>query len=157
MEEEFKVARLRQAVSAVVFSGSRFFMMSGVDWPEGSWCFPQGGLKLGETHREAVRRELVEELGTDKFEILGKSVFDHSYLFPNEIKKKKGCDGQYQTIWLVEFLGDPEEIKINDVEIMQHRWFGENEVILNMRYPEQKEIFTKVLEELKKLREGKIL
>ena len=43
MEKEFKIIRLRQAVSVVVFKGDEFLMVSGKDWPDGAWCFPQGG------------------------------------------------------------------------------------------------------------------
>ena len=58
---------LRQAISAVVFKDDKFFMVSGKDWPKGAWCFPQGGVNEKETHIDAVKRELKEELGTEKF------------------------------------------------------------------------------------------
>ncbi len=160
MEEkkgEFKTIRLRQAISAVIFKGDKFLMMSGKDWPEGSWAFPQGGLKLGETHRFAVERELEEELGTNRFEILSKSKTEHTYLFPDKIKEKKGCEGQYQTIWFVEFIGEDEEICPNKEELMQCSWFNRDEIISNMKFPEQIETFEKVLEELDNLKKNKIL
>ena len=160
MEEkkgEFKTIRLRQAISAVIFKEDKFLMMSGKDWPEGSWAFPQGGLKLGETHRLAVERELKEELGTDRFKILGKSNIEHMYLFPDKIREKKECEGQYQTIWFVEFIGEDEEISPNKEELMQCSWFKREEILSNMRFSEQIETFEKVLEELDNLKKNKIL
>ena len=147
---------LRKAVSVVVFKNDQFLMVSGKDWPPGAWCFPQGGVKENETHLQAVKRELEEELGTNKFLVLSKSQTEHSYLFPEKIKQKKGYDGQFQTIWFVEFLGDFNEIKPNSEELMQQSWFNENEIIPSMMYPEQKETFEKVLKELNELKQKNI-
>lgn len=148
---------LRQAISAVVFKDDKFFMVSGKDWPKGAWCFPQGGVNEKETHIDAVKRELKEELGTERFEILSKSSIDHKYFFPEEIKKKKGFDGQYQTIWFVRLLCEFNELNPDMNELMQHSWFEEHEIIKNMMYPEQKETFSKVLEELRLLIQTKII
>lgn len=148
---------LRKGVSAVVFKDNKFLMVAGKAWPEGAWCFPQGGVNEEETHLQAIRRELQEEFGNDKFNIISKSKIDHSYEFPEHIKQKKGFDGQYQTIWFVEFLGDPKELKLNTEELSNLSWFEEHEIIPSMMFPEQKETFQKVLEELKTLRESKII
>lgn len=156
MEKEFKLVNLRQAVSVVVFKGDRFLMVSGKDWPEGAWCFPQGGIKEDESHFNAVLRELKEELGTERFRVLGKSKVEHKYLFPEEIARKKNCDGQYQTVWFAEFLGDIQDIKPNEKELMNQAWFEEENIIKSMMYPEQRETFQKVLEELSYLRKNKI-
>ena len=151
-EETFKIIRLRQAVSAVLFKGDKFLMVSGKSWGDKCWCFPQGGILEKETHFGAVKRELKEELGTDKFEVIGKANIDHTYLFPKKIVEKRGCEGQFQTIWFVHFLGKPEDIKFQEEEISNHKWFDQNEIISSMEFPEQKETFSKVLEEFDKLR-----
>jgi len=156
-KEEFRLIKLRQAVSAVVFKDNQFLMVSGKDWPENAWCFPQGGIQKNEKHIEAVERELKEELGTDKFKILSKSEIDHMYLFPDKIRKKKRCEGQFQTIWFVKFFGNLEEIKPNKQELNKQSWFNKEEIIPNMMYPEQKEVFSRILEELTNLRNENIL
>jgi putative (di)nucleoside polyphosphate hydrolase len=155
-KEDFKIIKLRQAISAVIFKKDKFLMMSGTDWPEGSWAFPQGGIEFGETHIQAVERELQEELGTSNFKILGKSIIEHTYLFPEKIKEKRGCEGQYQTIWFVEFKGEENEIIPDKDELMECSWFDQEEILSNMRFPEQIDTFKKVLEELNKLRVSKI-
>ena len=154
--EEYKIARLRRAISAVVFKEDKFLLVAGKDWPENAWCFPQGGLNNEETQFDAVKRELKEEFSSEKFEVLAKSKIEHSYLFPIAIAEKKGFDGQYQTIWFVRFLGNFNEIKSNKEELSKFFWFDKEDVVKNMRYPEQKETFIEVLKEFDKLREERV-
>jgi len=157
MGDTFKTIRLRQAVSAVLFRNGKFLMVAGADWPEGAWCFPQGGLDIDEKHFDAVQRELKEELGTDKFRVLMKSKTEHMYLFPQKIQEKKKCEGQYQTIWFAEFLGEFDEISMNAQELSRYSWFDKEDVVKSMMYPEQKEVFEKVLDELSKLQKEGII
>ncbi len=156
-EERFKIIKLRQGVSAVLFKGSKFLMVAGTDWPDGAWCFPQGGINIGETHIKAIKRELIEELGTDRFRILTKSETDHMYLFPSNIRKKKGFHGQFQTIWFVEFLGEFDGISMDKTELSKYGWFDKEDVVKSMMYPEQKEVFERVLVELTKLQSSGII
>lgn len=156
IQKPLKTIKLRQAISAVVFKEDKFLMVAGKDWPEGAWCFPQGGINLGETHFETVVRELKEELGTDNFRILSKSKIDHMYLFPDKIREKKGCEGQFQTIWFVEFLGEFNDIVMDSEELSKYAWFEKDKIIENMMYKEQKEVFERILNEWSKLREDKI-
>jgi len=150
--------KLRKAISCVVFNkNKKFLMVCGAKWPKGSWCFPQGGINENETHREAVKRELNEELGTNNFDIIGKSIVEHVYLFPEEIAQKKGFDGQYQTIWFVKLLEEESKIKFPEEEISEAKWFEQDEIIENMAFPEQKETFKKVVEELTKLFNERII
>ncbi len=52
-------------------------------WP--AWQMPQGGIDPGETPREAALRELKEEVGTDKAEILAETAGWLHYDLPPEI------------------------------------------------------------------------
>jgi putative (di)nucleoside polyphosphate hydrolase len=156
-EERFRLIKLRQGVSAVLFKGSKFLMVAGADWPDGAWCFPQGGIEGEEKHIEAIKRELIEEIGSDKFRILTKSEIDHMYLFPKKIQEKKNCHGQFQTIWFVEFLGEFDEISMDNSELSKFAWFDKEDVVKSMMYPEQKEVFERVLIELTKLQESGII
>ena len=66
--------RYRPNVAAVVVSAKypfqcQLFIASRSDI-EGAWQFPQGGIDEGETPREALYRELEEEIGTGEVEII---------------------------------------------------------------------------------------
>ncbi|WP_092900470.1 NUDIX domain-containing protein [Halostagnicola kamekurae] len=52
----------REAVSGVVYKNDQFLLVHNRGWDESVLCFPQGGIKAGESDREALERELVEEL-----------------------------------------------------------------------------------------------
>jgi len=48
-----------------------------------SWQFPQGGIDKGETPKEALLRELQEEIGCSSVEVIAEYPFWIKYDFPN--------------------------------------------------------------------------
>src|SRR5438445_13146792 len=62
-----------------VFVGQR------IDMPTEAWQMPQGGIDEGEDPRAAAFRELKEEIGTDKAEILAESQGWLRYDLPDEL------------------------------------------------------------------------
>jgi putative (di)nucleoside polyphosphate hydrolase len=96
----------RPNVAAVILSSKypdkcEFFVAHRSDI-KNAWQFPQGGIDEGETPRDALRRELLEEIGCDNVEVLGEFPEWISYDFP---KKSRGktypFDGQTQKYFLV--------------------------------------------------------
>ncbi len=78
---------------------------------ENAWQFPQGGIDKGESPKEALFRELKEEIGTDKVEIVAEYPDWVSYDFPTNVNNKiYPYDGQIQKYFLVRLL---PEAKIN--------------------------------------------
>ncbi|MCV6606853.1 MAG: RNA pyrophosphohydrolase, partial [Campylobacterales bacterium] len=72
MEETGK--KYRPNVAAVVLSSTypekcEVFLGERSDI-EGAWQFPQGGVDQGESYKEALFRELKEEIGTDDIELV---------------------------------------------------------------------------------------
>lgn len=66
------------------------------------WQFPQGGIDRGETAKEALFRELKEEIGTKDIKIIAKYPRWLTYEFPPEIKKHmRPYYGQTQKFYLV--------------------------------------------------------
>ncbi len=69
---------------------------------EGVWQFPQGGIDKGESSKEALFRELEEEIGTAKVEIVAKYPEWITYDFPEKVARKmKPYKGQKQRYYLV--------------------------------------------------------
>mgnify|MGYP003346063773 CR=1 FL=1 len=56
--------RIREAVRALLLTPDREVLLVRFEFPGGTrWALPGGGLDPGETHLDALRRELDEELG----------------------------------------------------------------------------------------------
>ena len=69
---------------------------------EGIWQFPQGGIDKGEKPKEAMYRELKEEIGTKKVELIAKYPEWIEYDFPKGSKKRMNpYAGQKQRYYLV--------------------------------------------------------
>lgn len=78
---------------------------------------PKGGIKLGETPEQAIWRELYEELGTKNIRILKKLPFGISFKFPK--KENAKYSSQETTLFFVEYLGNPSELKPKTNEISE--------------------------------------
>lgn len=80
---------------------------------KGAWQFPQGGIDDGESPQEAMFRELEEEIGTNKVEIIAQHPAWLEYDFPESVAKKMApfC-GQSQKYFLVR-LKPGAKIDIN--------------------------------------------
>ena len=71
----------------------------------GAWQFPQGGIDEGESVKEALFRELKEEIGTDEIELIAEYPHWLSYDFPTKVADRmKPYAGQKQRYFLVKLL-----------------------------------------------------
>ena len=110
----------RPNVAAIVLSAKypekcEIFIASRTDISD-AWQFPQGGIDKGETAKEALFRELKEEIGTNEVEIISSYPKLISYDFPSTIAKKMyPYDGQEQQYYLVK-LKKGAKININTKE-----------------------------------------
>ena len=97
----------RPNVAAIVLSAKyphtcEIFIASRTD-VDNAWQFPQGGIDEGESSKEALFRELEEEIGTREVEIIAEYPKWVSYDFPPAIAKKMHpYDGQRQKYFLVK-------------------------------------------------------
>ncbi|MFN6956129.1 MAG: RNA pyrophosphohydrolase [Acetobacteraceae bacterium] len=82
----------------------------------GSWQLPQGGLDEGEDPRAAVLRELAEEIGTDKAEILAEHPDWLTYDLPGHLVGKAlggRYRGQKQRWFALRFTGNDADIRLD--------------------------------------------
>jgi putative (di)nucleoside polyphosphate hydrolase len=105
---------------------------------------PQGGIDPGETPTQAALRELYEETGTDKAEILAESAHWHHYDLPPEISAHRIWGGRYrgqaQKWFAMRFLGEDEDIDIEATHPEFDAWRWESpaalpELIVSFKRP----------------------
>jgi 8-oxo-dGTP diphosphatase len=74
--------RLREAARAIVLDPAGRVLLVRFEFPNaGLWAAPGGGLDEGETHAEAIVRELTEETGLEDVE-LGPWIWTREHVFP---------------------------------------------------------------------------
>jgi putative (di)nucleoside polyphosphate hydrolase len=113
----------------------------------GAWQFPQGGVKKGESLEEALEREVLEEISllpTD-YQVVEKRG-PYRYTFPSP-HMKEGYDGQEQTYFLADFLGEEEAIltEPSSAEFSAVRWVQPAKFPLDAVAPMKREVYRDVL------------
>ena len=96
--------------------GGRVFVGNRIDTPGDHWQMPQGGIDEGESPRDAARRELREEIGTDKAEILEEHPDWLKYDLPAELSRKiwgGKYRGQTQKWFALRFTGVDADIDLS--------------------------------------------
>jgi len=91
------------------------FVARRVDLPGEAWQMPQGGIDRGEEPRAAALRELAEETGIDRAEILAESIGWLRYDLPAELLARAWQGrwrGQRQKWFLMRFTGSDGDIDL---------------------------------------------
>lgn len=87
--------RLRQAARAVVLDPADRILLVRFQFPARTvWATPGGGIDGGETHEQAIVRELAEEAGLEEVE-LGPWIWTRTHVFPFESGRWDGQQERY--------------------------------------------------------------
>lgn len=96
------------------------------------WQFPQGGVEHGESPEQGTIREMLEELGTDKFEVLGECSktysYDWNHFFRPLFWNTRRFRGQKQHIFYLLFTGVNEDFHLEEREIGSYKWVKPEEL-----------------------------
>ncbi|MGH7040734.1 MAG: RNA pyrophosphohydrolase [Acetobacteraceae bacterium] len=112
----------RANVGAVLFDRTgRVFLarradMANAESPAGGWQLPQGGIDGDEDPRTAVLRELAEEIGTSRAEILGEHPDWLIYDLPPDligVALRGRYRGQRQRWFALRFTGSEADIRLD--------------------------------------------
>lgn len=106
----------RRGVGVVLLNGAgKVFVAQRIDTAEPAWQMPQGGIDKGEEPLAAALRELEEETGTNKAELIAPTNDWLRYDLPADLQAKmwKGkYRGQEQMWYLMRFTGTDSDINI---------------------------------------------
>jgi putative (di)nucleoside polyphosphate hydrolase len=112
----------RANVGAVLFNRAGLVLVArradlpNAEGPAGGWQLPQGGIDADEDPRGAVLRELAEEIGTDRAEIIGEHPEWLTYDLPPEligVALRGRYRGQRQRWFALRFTGDDGDIRLD--------------------------------------------
>ena len=109
-------SRVRRGVIGILARGTEYLVIRRADGVAkgGCWCFPGGHVERGETPRQAVQRELIEELGIQVLPVrrLGSiRVLDSNHVL---------------VAWLIRHVSG--ELRLAKSEIAEVRWLRAVEI-----------------------------
>jgi len=152
MEKEKKY---RPNVAAVILSNKypfkcEIFIGNRTDI-EDAWQFPQGGIDKGESAKEALFRELKEEVGTNDIEIIAEFPDWISYDFPSSVAKKMyPYSGQIQKYFLVKLKPNAKiDINTKEPEFDGYQFVSYKDIFKKIVFF-KRPVYKKILEYFKK-------
>lgn len=148
----------RSAVSAFIINDKKeFIFVKGVS-NRSYWKIPAGGVERDEDLKQALLREINEELGIleSDLEVLAKSKHTEKFDWPKELSEekfeKKGIwyDGQERTIFICKLKNQDIKLKLQEEEISEFLWVNKDNYEKYITIENQLETMKKVIEEFKK-------
>jgi putative (di)nucleoside polyphosphate hydrolase len=118
----------RPCVGLMLFNrDGKVFVGKRIDQTVEGWQMPQGGIDDGETPEQAARRELLEEVGTDKAELIAQMDDWVTYDLPEHlvgIAFKGKYKGQRQKWFAFRFTGQDRDIDLtaHEPEFSAFQW-----------------------------------
>lgn len=154
MEKALDIEHLpyRDGVGIMLLNAANeVFVARRIDMRSEAWQMPQGGVDMGETPREAAFREMEEEIGTAKAEIIQES---HDWLYydlPADLVPKVWGGkfrGQKQKWFLMRFTGTDADINIETPhpEFLEWKWSPVDQIV-ELIVPFKRELYQQVLNE----------
>ncbi|MEZ5303429.1 MAG: NUDIX domain-containing protein [Verrucomicrobiales bacterium] len=140
--------RFRPNVAAILQNPEGRILVAERRFIPNAWQFPQGGVDDGENLEQALRRELMEEIGVpptayDVVRVQG----GYRYRFP--VGRPRRYDGQEQTYYLCRFLGDDSLIRLDvaQPEFRAWKWIAPDEFEVGWLPPFKREVYEKVMQD----------
>lgn len=140
----------RPCVGIALFNHkNRVFVGERID-TLGAWQMPQGGIDEGEDLEVAAFRELAEEIGSDKAEIIRIAPEKIRYDLPDDLIAKHWNSkyrGQEQTWVAARFTGDDSDITLdahNPPEFKDWKWVALSEIV-DLIVPFKRETYRKII------------
>ncbi len=151
------IKKYRRCVGMMILNSDNNILVGRrIDHPSGYWQMPQGGIDENENPEEAVWREMMEEIGTNKAKLITSSSQWINYDIPKETLETlpwgKKYVGQTQKWFLFRFLGNDSDINVetNNPEFSEWKWARLNSIVDNI-VPFKRKVYSLILNEFKEI------
>ncbi len=143
----------RKGISAIIINQKNEFLLVNLrSFEEKYFAIPGGGVEQGEELKDAVYRELDEELGITEKQLKVVSQSDTPVRFKfKEIKMNRdGVDykGSERYFFGLKFIGDDKIITPNLEEVRTYKWVSYNNLKDHLLFDNQLEETTEKIHEL---------
>ena len=116
------------------------------------WEFPKGGIRIFESKKRAIKREIKEETGL-KIKKIKKFNLNGRYKYDKEYPDRRGFIGQSFSLYAVEVKKPAKgKIKIDEREHTDYKWLNFEQAIKKLAWPNQKKCLKIVDEWIKKIK-----
>ena len=147
------IKKYRRCVGIMILNNKNQILVGRrLDHPSGYWQMPQGGIDENENPEEAVWREMMEEIGTNKAEIYKVSNQWINYEIPketlNHLPWGEKYIGQTQKWFIFKFTGENDDINVKtpNPEFSEWKWIQYNDLIKNA-VPFKRVVYKKIIDE----------
>ena len=147
--------KYRKSVGIMIINNDKKILVGRrLDHPSGFWQMPQGGIDDSENPEEAVWREMMEEIGTNKAELIRVSTQWIKYDIPSETLQTLPWGhkyvGQTQKWFAFRFTGNNKDINVQtkNPEFSEWKWTNIDSIIDNI-VPFKRNVYGAILEEFK--------
>jgi len=126
IKSELEQLRFRKGVSALIINNKKEFLLVNLEsFKNKYFAIPGGGIDHEETLKDAVYREIQEELNIEKQSLLlvGKSDLPIIVKFKTiKINNGKEFDGMERYFFGFKFIGNNNQIKVRKGEVRTYKW-----------------------------------
>ena len=147
------IKKYRRCVGIMILNNKNKILVGRrLDHPSGYWQMPQGGIDENENPEEAVWREMMEEIGTNKAEIYKVSNQWINYEIPketlNHLPWGEKYIGQTQKWFIFKFTGENDDINVKtpNPEFSEWKWIQYNDLIKNA-VPFKRVVYKTIIDE----------
>ena len=145
----------RKGVAIIILnSNNQILLVNLMSFEKRFFAIPGGGIEVGESNKEAIVREVYEELGlsSDKFMIVKEAKLPISFKFSKgpRIMHGKEYIGQTKHYFLAKFLGNDSDIniKLNTLEVRKYIWANYEDLHKYLLFDGQLEATVSILNDL---------
>lgn len=108
----------------------------------GHWAFPKGHPEKGESPLQSARRELFEETGIRKVQIVNDYSYTQHYLF-----EKQGVTVKKDVTFFIGLVED-KSVTVKEDEVQDFKWCNYTDALKRLTYEDSKELLRDVYEKL---------